>query len=1080
MANQPTKYRKFIVGAASAALVASAVAPVALAADFSDVNDKNSHKEAIDALSNAGVITGYQDGTFKPNKDLTRSDVVKLMGKWLLSKEGYSVPTDYKTNPRFSDLNSKSNDELLKMAAVVKDNGIFNGNDGKLLAADKITRENMAVVLVRALDTLEGFDLANYVADQDFKKDVSDLNKAKSEARPAIDVLDYFDITNPAAPIFNPKSTTTRAQFASLLYKAAGTDYSEVKKATVTVESVKSVNATTLEVTLTEAMADLTAKDFKVLVGGAEVVPTSVKVKAGSDNKVYTIEHASLAGTTGTVSVNGKEVAFNYKTPALQSVKATNAKTLTVTFDQAVDTSKASLEVIKSNIKQNVSKATWAADGKSATLELSTKLTKGEYTVNVTGLSDEKLTASVTVQDEMVESIEILSDVAVLNATEDEATVAYQVKNQYGEDVTKTTNLSENSADVKANPATGLVTIKGTTLTAAKVGDKKVAIALVHAESAKSATKVVTVSAKAAASDVTVSGIYNKDGKTLNEDTVLTTDKFYLLVDVKDQYGNAILDKTTADNGLIKSETNPTVVAANGTATKPSFEVLTIDGKKQLALQLNKPANNKVKAGESQITLISTTTGKNASYKVNVSETTRTDAITLSAPAVAVAGEDVMVPVSVLDKEGTEIKDVKILNDADKGVKVTFGQTSLTGTNPFVKDANGNVFIKIPKGDVAEGTTPLVVQSSTFKVATQTIKVEKVAVPTTVRGLKNNLAIKANGSKTLTSADVIVEDQYGREMTKAAVDNYLSTSGKGILVKKADPSSTVVTLPGGGITNQTIKNGGNVVVTAGAANGSETLQFVLADANGTNEVAASTAESTVRVTDGTEYDGYEIAPVGMTQASDVQSAGPTDLTVNGLLNGGKVALEQGPDKDYTATISGGKVGATVTNGKITVPKVALNTEGTGANTEIDTEFTVKVTINATGEVLEQKFTVSPDPVKVQDFFFTTSAVAGNHTGAKAITEATIAEGSTIANLMNGGAVVNFATTDQYDNEKVVGEAAAAPTVTIVPDKVTDVTISNNGTSSASVALKSGVTEAKVTYKVKVGNAMKDVKVTVTP
>ncbi|MGN7408106.1 hypothetical protein [Sporosarcina sp. SAFN-010] len=219
----------------------------------------------------------------------------------------------------------------------------------------------------------------------------------------------------------------------------------------------------------------------------------------------------------------------------------------------------------------------------------------------------------------MVESIEILSDVAVLNATEDEATVAYQVKNQYGEDVTKTTNLSENSADVKANPATGLVTIKGATLTAAKAGDKKVAIALVHTESAKSATKVVTVSAKAAASDVTVSGIYNKDGKALNEDTVLTTDKFYLLVDVKDQYGNAILDKTTADNGLIKSETNPTVVAANGTATKPSFEVLTIDGKKQLALQLNKPANNNVKAGESQITLISTTTGKNTSYKVNVS-----------------------------------------------------------------------------------------------------------------------------------------------------------------------------------------------------------------------------------------------------------------------------------------------------------------------------------------------------------------------------------------------------------------------------------------------------------------------------
>ena len=159
MANQPTKYRKFVVGAASAALVASAVAPVASAKDFSDTKG-NTHEAAIDALSDAGVISGYQDGSFKPNKTLTRSDVVKLMGKWLVS-EGYEVPTDYKTNPRFTDLTSASNDELLKYAAVVKDNGVFNGSNGRLLAGDNITRENMAVVLVRAFDTVKDIDLVD-------------------------------------------------------------------------------------------------------------------------------------------------------------------------------------------------------------------------------------------------------------------------------------------------------------------------------------------------------------------------------------------------------------------------------------------------------------------------------------------------------------------------------------------------------------------------------------------------------------------------------------------------------------------------------------------------------------------------------------------------------------------------------------------------------------------------------------------------------------------------------------------------------------------------------------------------------
>ncbi|MDV6379059.1 S-layer homology domain-containing protein [Sporosarcina sp. GW1-11] len=219
MKSHSKKYSKYLTGIASAALVASAVAPVVSAADFNDVLENNSHKEAIDALSTAGVISGYPDGSFKPNKTLTRSDVVKLMGKWLVSM-GYEIPKDYKTKPRFTDLTANSNDELLQSAAIVKDNNVFRGyEDGSLNAAGSITRENMAIVLIRAYDSVNKTDLLTYVQNQEFDKDVVDLTLAKAEARPAINVLDFFDITNPAAPNFRPKETTTRAQFASFLYK---------------------------------------------------------------------------------------------------------------------------------------------------------------------------------------------------------------------------------------------------------------------------------------------------------------------------------------------------------------------------------------------------------------------------------------------------------------------------------------------------------------------------------------------------------------------------------------------------------------------------------------------------------------------------------------------------------------------------------------------------------------------------------------------------------------------------------------------------------------------------------------------
>ncbi|BAQ09953.1 surface layer protein [Bacillus sp. OxB-1] len=303
MANQPTKYRKFIVGAASAALVASAVAPVASAAEFKDTKG-NTHEPAIDALSDAGIITGYPDGTFQPNKTLTRSDVVKLMGKWLVS-EGYAVPTDYKTNPRFADLKSTSNDELLQYAAVVKDNGVFVGTpDGKLDPAGNITRENMAIVLVRAFDRVHDIDLATYVAGQEFKKDVTDLGRAKAEARPAIDVLDFFDITNPAAPQFNPKGTTTRGHFATFLHKTINADFSDVGSGVVGTANVKAVNATTVEVTFKDAVENLNSLNFTI--DGLTVSNAAIKQ---SDNKVVVLTTAvQKGGEKYTVSLNNQEI----------------------------------------------------------------------------------------------------------------------------------------------------------------------------------------------------------------------------------------------------------------------------------------------------------------------------------------------------------------------------------------------------------------------------------------------------------------------------------------------------------------------------------------------------------------------------------------------------------------------------------------------------------------------------------------------------------------------------------------------------------------------------------------------------
>lgn len=299
MANQPKKYKKFVATAATATLVASAIVPVASAASLSDIAG-NTHEEAITSLVDAGVINGYPDGTFQPNKTLTRSDVVKLLGKYLVAK-GLEVPADYKTNVRFNDLSSASNDELLKYAAVVYDAGVFNGSNGNLLAGDNITRENMAVVLVRAFDTLNNIDLVSYVQGQEYKKDVKDLYTAKSEARSAIEVLDFFDITNPSVANFNPKGSTTRGQFATFLYKTINTDFSAVTGvANSAVSEIKAINNTTVEVTFKEAVDNKEALDFTI--EGLEVKNAVVKQ---TDAKTFVLTTAPQTGdTVYTLNVN--------------------------------------------------------------------------------------------------------------------------------------------------------------------------------------------------------------------------------------------------------------------------------------------------------------------------------------------------------------------------------------------------------------------------------------------------------------------------------------------------------------------------------------------------------------------------------------------------------------------------------------------------------------------------------------------------------------------------------------------------------------------------------------------------------
>ena len=307
------RHSKWIVSAASAALVASTIVPIANAARFSDISDSD-HKVAIQALTEAKIVGGYTDGTFKPNAVVTRGNVTKFLGKWLVT-ENYEIPEDFNKKSRFTDLPTTSKDkELLQYAALVKDEDIFKGS--KLLPTNNMPREQMAVVLVRAIKTVYGVDLVAKYKEEKFETAMTDLAKASTdENREAIIALEYAKITN--VKKFNPKNTVTRGQFASFLHRTM-TEIAkepELPEVPLLIQTVTVTNETTLQVTLTDSTQ--------------HTVTLTTPLPENEETKVDFVINEKQYSAVVTYEVAELKV---------KSIDAVNGTQVKVAFNQAIDT----------------------------------------------------------------------------------------------------------------------------------------------------------------------------------------------------------------------------------------------------------------------------------------------------------------------------------------------------------------------------------------------------------------------------------------------------------------------------------------------------------------------------------------------------------------------------------------------------------------------------------------------------------------------------------------------------------------------------------------------------------------------
>lgn len=501
-------YKKFVASAATATLVASALIPVASAANvntsaFTDV--PAAYKEAVEFVVSNNIASGLTETQFGISQQIKRGDVAIMIAAAAGLNNEKAPASGFSDVPKRGTLAVNS----LKAAKVIS-----GKTDTKFGFEDNITRGEAALMLQKAFDLKAG-DTKNSFTD------VSDRYDA------AVDAL----VANKVTSGINDKQFGTdnkikRGDFAKFLF--ALKDKVEVPSTAPAVESVKAINATEVEVKFSQA-----------------VDKTDAEIAANSSIQGVTIN-------TRTLSADGKTLTLKASAPIDVKNAAVVVEPIMTKADKLVKTEKyVSLMTYKDEVAPAITSVEAKTNGTVATsLTVTTSepvksgaLAKvdGNYvTINFNG-TDTAVVTGLNLEASKAHTIELInledlagnktvSSSAGFNVSVDTVAPTAVLTTQSDKNILVTFNKSMNVAATEAALANGVV--KDEALAAVATGTASVV--------ADSDNKQFVI-------PVTDTLFTNKDSRTLN---VVLKDA------IVDSLGNKLVP-TTQSVTLTKDSAKP-------------------------------------------------------------------------------------------------------------------------------------------------------------------------------------------------------------------------------------------------------------------------------------------------------------------------------------------------------------------------------------------------------------------------------------------------------------------------------------------------------------------------------------------
>lgn len=412
---------------------------VVFAATFSDVSDESSYYEAVNVLSAFGIINGYEDGTFGPDKDVTRAEFsAMLMRAMASSGMGSSDPS----GTPFTDLEDAS--WAISDIRTAYDLKIINGMTPTTFEPNNnVTYEQALKMIVCALN---------------YGSSAESVQEAVSSTQPW-----YYGYMQTAYSLKLTDGITVateqpakRWEIARMIYNALDVKLLEKAELTGGGEYYKETDNTLLnsKLDITKARGEVYADETST------ISPDGSVARAGQALIYDPIEDKTVTYTKGSIDVSpflGKTVDYYYKTDDF------GVRTLVLILskggvDETLSVDISNVDSISGSYSSGYTISYYAS---STAANLSQVKTASNPTISVNGVVRSGLSGSELYDLLETGTIELISTGTVYNKINVDSAETYVVKSvnttdkyivdMYRSSTENTLTLDENDENVVLN-----------------------------------------------------------------------------------------------------------------------------------------------------------------------------------------------------------------------------------------------------------------------------------------------------------------------------------------------------------------------------------------------------------------------------------------------------------------------------------------------------------------------------------------------------------------------------------------------------------------------------------------------------